>query len=217
MGDLTLIQKIIVWILPVLFAITGHEVAHGWVAYKLGDRTAQMMGRLTLNPLKHIDLLGTIIIPGLLLLLGGFVFGWAKPVPVNYENLKHKRRDVILVAAAGCMANFIMACLWGGVGRFGVFLLHHGMQWPIALVFMGQAGILINLILMALNLLPIPPLDGSKIVEMLLPKKWAFHYERIAPYGFFILLLLLATKTLGLILMPLVNILFRLVMLIVGF
>jgi Zn-dependent protease len=211
MGQLSTLQTIAVWVLPVLFAITVHEVAHGWVASKLGDKTAMIMGRLTLNPLKHIDPLGTIIVPGVLLLLGGIVFGWAKPVPVTYANLNHPKRDMAFVAAAGPISNFIMAIIWALIAKLGVILLQHGLFWAQAIVYMGQAGILINLIIMILNLLPIPPLDGSRIVSGFLSEKAAYQYNRIEPYGFFILLFLIFTGLLGRIIGPIFSLLFRLI------
>ncbi len=200
MLELNVMQRIAVWALPVLFAITVHEVAHGWVARRLGDPTAMMMGRLTLNPIKHIDPVGTLLIPGVLLLLGGFVFGWAKPVPVTWENLRSPKRDMALVAAAGPMANFVMALIWALVMKVGV-LFSGSLDWiAIPLIYMGGAGISINIILMVLNLLPLPPLDGGRVVTGLLPGHLAWKFSRIEPYGFFILLALLATGALAYIL-----------------
>ncbi|MEE9571609.1 MAG: site-2 protease family protein [Candidatus Neomarinimicrobiota bacterium] len=216
MLELNFIQKVIVLALPILFAITVHEVAHGWVASKLGDKTALMMGRLTLNPLKHIDLVGTVILPLMLLFLGGFIFGWAKPVPVNPNNLKKPRRDMALVAIAGPFANIIMAFIWAGIMKLGTILIGHGFKFALPIVLMGQAGIMINLVLMILNLIPIPPLDGSRIISALLPAKWAYKYDRIAPYGIFILLLLLVTGILHLILFPPIILLQKLIAIIFG-
>ncbi|MFH7325231.1 site-2 protease family protein [Desulfurivibrio sp. C05AmB] len=202
MNELTLIQKIAVWALPLLFAITVHEVAHGWMARRLGDPTAMRLGRLTLNPIKHIDPVGTILVPGILLMLGGFIFGWAKPVPVNWHNLRDPRRDMMLVSAAGPLANLGMALLWGMVLKIGLIL---GGTAPLVgqpLIYMGGAGVFINLILMVLNLLPIPPLDGSRIVTGLLPPPLAAQYNRLENVGFIILIALLATGVLGSILGP---------------
>ncbi len=202
MEELTLVQKIMIWSIPVLFAVTVHEVAHGWVAKQLGDKTALMLGRLTLNPIAHIDPVGTIVVPMLCLFLGGFVFGWAKPVPVDWRNLRKPRRDAALVALAGPMSNFLMALLWALVIKLGMSLYQQGMGEAVFLVYMGHAGILINLILMVLNLLPIPPLDGSRVMSSLLKPKWAMHYERLEPYGFFILLGLLVLNILPWLLSP---------------
>jgi len=203
MLDLSLVQKIAVWIVPVLLAITVHEVAHGWVASLLGDKTAFMLGRLTLNPLKHVDPMGTILIPGLLLLLQtGFIFGYAKPVPVTWQNLRNPKRDMALVAAAGPAANLCMAIGWALLMRIGLLLGEQG----LALIYMGVAGISINTILMVLNLLPLPPLDGGRVLTGLLPGPWAYRLSRIEPYGFFILIALLVTGLLGLILWPLISI-----------
>ncbi|EGL54555.1 MAG: site-2 protease family protein [Pseudomonadota bacterium] len=205
MFEFSLVQKIIIWAIPVLFAITVHEVAHGWVALKLGDRTAQMLGRLTLNPFKHIDPIGTVLVPGLLLLLGGFVFGWAKPVPVSYQNLHQPKRDMAWVAAAGPAANFIMAIIWAIVAKLGLMLIHADITLGQPMMFMGVAGVLINTMLMMLNLLPIPPLDGSRVLSSWLPGPMAYKFSRIEPYGFFILLGLLYFGILNLILWPLVS------------
>ena len=205
MFEFSLVQKIIIWAIPVLFAITVHEVAHGWVALKLGDRTAQMLGRLTLNPFKHIDPIGTVLVPGLLLLLGGFVFGWAKPVPVSYQNLHQPKRDMAWVAAAGPAANFIMAIIWAIVAKLGLMLIHADITLGQPMMFMGVAGVLINTLLMMLNLLPIPPLDGSRVLSSWLPGPMAYKFSRIEPYGFFILLGLLYFGILNLILWPLVS------------
>jgi len=190
MNELSLIQRIVVWILPVVFAITVHEVAHGWVAKKQGDPTASMLGRLTLNPIKHIDLLGTIVIPGLLLLsFTGFIFGWAKPVPVDARNFKNPRKSMALVAVAGPLANLLMALGWALIARAGVMIELEIISLP--LIYTGIAGISINLVLALINLIPIPPLDGSRIVSGILPNKWAWQYNRFERFGFIILLALL--------------------------
>jgi Zn-dependent protease len=199
MNELTLMQRIAVWILPVIFAITVHEVAHGWVARKFGDNTAYQLGRLTLNPFKHIDWLGTIILPGLLLLSGtGFIFGWAKPVPVDARNFKKPLQDMAWVALAGPGANLLMAVGWALLARLGVFIAVEAVSLP--LIYAGIAGISINLVLALVNLLPIPPLDGSRIVTGFLPHYWAWQYNRLERYGFIILLLLLYTRILNVIL-----------------
>jgi Zn-dependent protease len=201
MNELTLVQRIVVWILPVVFAITVHEVAHGWVAKKFGDNTASALGRLTLNPIKHIDLLGTIILPGLLLITGtSFIFGWAKPVPVDPRYFKNPRRDMAIVALAGPVANLLMAIGWALVARLGVMIYTHTEAIALPLIKSGEAGISINLILALVNLLPIPPLDGSRILTGVLPHYWAWQYNRLERFGFIILLVLLYTNVLGVIL-----------------
>ena len=188
--------------LPALFAITVHEVAHGWVARALGDPTAMMLGRLTVNPLKHIDPVGTVLLPGLLLYLGGFVFGWARPVPVTRENLRDPHRDMALVAVAGPGANLVMALFWTLVVRLGA-LTHEALPWlGVPLVYMGVAGIFINLVLLLLNLVPILPLDGGRILAALLPRRFAARFARTEPYGLVILLALLALGVLGQVLSP---------------
>lgn len=210
MNGLNSLQVFTIWALPVLFAITLHEVAHGWVAKRLGDPTAQRLGRLSLNPLKHIDPIGTVLVPGLLILTGmGFIFGWAKPVPVTWSNLRRPRRDMVLVALAGPGANLIMALLWAVIGRLATYLPSLWAARP--LFFMSIAGITINIVLMVLNLLPLPPLDGSRVLSGLLPSRLAWRYSRIEPYGLWILLLLVGTGALGWILTPSVTVLRNLV------
>lgn len=204
MNTLTIIQKIIIWSVPILFAVTVHEVAHGWVANKLGDPTAKMLGRLTLNPVKHIDLVGTIIVPLILLLIGGFIFGWAKPVPITWQNLKNPRRDSALVALAGPMANLLMIFLWAFLVKLGLYLTSANI-FGLLLITMGSVGVWINLILMVLNLLPVPPLDGSRVVASFLPGPLAYRFNLLEPYGFFILLILIATGLLAYILTPIIE------------
>ena len=201
MDELTLIQRIVVWIVPVVFAITVHEVAHGWVAKKYGDNTASSLGRLTLNPIKHIDLFGTIIVPGLLLMTGtGFIFGWAKPVPVDPRNFKRPLQDMAVVALAGPVANLLMALIWALVIRLGIAIGTSAEAISLPLIYTGVAGISINLVLALINLLPIPPLDGSRILTGILPSYWAWQYNRLERYGFILLLVLLYTKVLNAIL-----------------
>ena len=203
--ELTTLQKIILWLIPMIFAITVHEVAHGYVANKLGDPTAKMMGRLTLNPIKHIDLVGTIIIPGLLLRLGGFFFGYAKPVPVDWRNLRHFRRDMVLVALAGPLANLLMAFIWAAVTKFSIVIYStQSPYWGTILGTMSSMGVAINIMLLVLNLIPIPPLDGSRVVMGFLRGQAALNYAKIEPYGFFILLGLLALGFLSHIMTPFV-------------
>ncbi len=198
MDELTAVQRISVWILPVIFAITLHEVAHGLVAKWLGDDTAARLGRLSLNPLHHIDPIGTLLIPGILLVIGGFMFGWAKPVPVDFNRLRHPKRDMALVAVAGPLANFLMAVVWALTLRFANGLDMDYIKTPLEL--MSVAGIVINVVLMILNLLPIPPLDGGRIAVGLLPHNLAEPFSRIEPYGFYILLALMATGGLSVLL-----------------
>jgi len=201
MDELSVIQRIAVWILPVIFAITVHEVAHGWVAKKYGDNTASRLGRLTLNPVKHVDLLGTIILPGLLLMTGtGFIFGWAKPVPVDPRNFKRPLQDMAIVALAGPVSNLIMAFIWALIIRLGIFIGTNAETVSLPLIYTGVAGISINLVLAMINLLPIPPLDGSRILTGILPNYWAWQYNRLERYGFILLLVLLYTKILNVIL-----------------
>lgn len=203
MGELNdIIQRIAIWALPVLFAITVHEVAHGWVARRLGDPTAMMLGRLTLNPIKHIDPIGTIILPILMMWMSNFVFGWAKPVPVTWENLKHPKRDMALVALAGPLSNLLMAILWAVIMKIGLSMQGTADWLALPLLYMGGAGIYINSILLVLNLLPIPPLDGGRVLSGLLPGPWSYQLNRIEPYGLFILLALIFTGVLGSILGP---------------
>lgn len=199
MAELHPIQQLSIWILPILFAVTLHEAAHGLAAFYLGDATAKQQGRLTLNPIPHIDLLGTIILPGLLVLLGGVIFGWAKPVPVDNRNLRKPRRDMALVAAAGPAANVCMAVFWALVLKTGY---HAEMEF---VKLLGEAGVVINLVLIALNMLPILPLDGGRILHSLLPASWGAVYARSEPYGLLILLGLVLTGLLGHILRPLLQ------------
>ncbi len=201
--DATLAQKFAIWVLPVLFAITVHEVAHGWVAKKLGDNTAWMLGRLTLNPIKHIDPIGTILVPGLLFFTSGMIFGWARPVPVNWRNLHDIRRDMFLVALAGPAANLMMAIIWAVLAKIAVTSEVPYFSIPLAL--MGMAGIQINLLLMVINLLPIPPLDGGRILNALLPPSLSDLYQRLEPFGLVIMAVLLYTGILVGIIFPVMN------------
>src|SRR3990167_9705324 len=170
--ELTLIQKIAIWALPLIFAITLHEVAHGYMALLFGDHTAKLSRRLSLNPIKHIDPLGTVIIPLFMLLISNFIFGWAKPVPVDPRNLHHPRRDMAFIALAGPLANFIMALFWGLIAKLGLWAELAGWQWfGVPLIYMGGAGIMINIVIGVLNLVPLPPLDGGKLLSSLLPPR----------------------------------------------
>lgn len=192
----TIVQKLAIWAVPVLLAVTLHEVAHGWTARALGDDTAARLGRLSLNPLKHIDPVGTILVPAVLLFLGGILFGWAKPVPVMMSRMHNPRRDMAIVAVAGPVSNFVMAVLWGLLFKFAAMHGGAGGLWT-GLRLMAQAGIAINLVLMVLNLIPIPPLDGGRVLTGLLPEPMARKLDRLEPYGLVILLLLMFTGVLG--------------------
>ncbi|OLC68854.1 MAG: site-2 protease family protein [Betaproteobacteria bacterium 13_1_40CM_4_64_4] len=202
------LATIVLWAVPVVLAITLHEAAHGYVARRFGDQTAYMLGRVTLNPLKHIDPIGTIAVPGFLIALSVltrapfFIFGWAKPVPVNFGNLRHPKRDMFWVAGAGPFANFLMAIGWA------ILLMAAapgGMIDSDGLFEMAKAGIDVNLVLMALNLLPIPPLDGGRIALSLLPGPLAYRYSRLEPYGFMVVIVLLVTGVLNYLMLPIMR------------
>jgi Zn-dependent protease len=197
-----LIQTIAIAALPVIFAITLHEAAHGYVARHFGDPTAWQEGRITLNPLKHIDPIGTLVVPIVILLLstGGFLFGWAKPVPVNFGNLRRPKRDMLWVAAAGPAANLVMALGWAALFKLAWLLPLNYFSLPMAR--MAEIGIGINVALMVLNLLPLPPLDGGRIAVSLLPHRAAWKFAQIERFGFPILLVLLFTGILGAVLRP---------------
>lgn len=197
------IQAIAIYAIPVLLAITLHEAAHGYVARVFGDQTAFVAGRITLNPLKHIDPVGTVLVPiGILLLSslggGGFLFGWAKPVPVDIGSLRRPKQDMVWVAAAGPGANLAMAVAWALALKLQIAL---GVS-EAYFIEMAKAGIFVNIGLMALNLLPVPPLDGGRIVVGLLPNRMAYAFSRIEPYGLFVVLFLLASGTLHFFLRP---------------
>lgn len=196
------LYTIAVWALPVLLAITLHEAAHGWVADKLGDPTARNLGRISLNPIKHIDPIGTVVLPLALLFMSGFIIGWAKPVPVDPRHFKQPHLDMAMVALAGPASNFVMACGWALL-----IVLSQATTggWLAGFLFnMGSAGITINLILMVLNLLPIPPLDGGRVIAGIMPPQMAASFMRIEPYGLFIIIGLLVSGILGKIIWPMV-------------
>ena len=190
-----LVQTVLIYALPVLFAITIHEAAHGYVARALGDNTAYAMGRVTLNPLKHVDPMGTILMPLLLYFAtkGAFLFGYAKPVPVNFGQLRHPRRDMIWVALAGPASNFLQAILWAVAYTL---LVGSGVTERFFLE-MSKAGVLVNLVMWAFNLFPLPPLDGGRILVGLLPRQLAWSVSRIEPWGFFIVLGLVLVGVVG--------------------
>jgi Zn-dependent protease len=199
-----IIETIALYAIPMIFAITLHEAAHGYVAKYFGDYTAYQAGRISLNPINHIDPIGTILIPvGLVFMTAGqFVFGWAKPVPVNFGNLRDPKRDMLWVAAAGPGANLLMALFWALALK--VILLAPANYFSYPLQQMAKGGVVLNLGLMVLNLIPIPPLDGGRIAVSLLPNRLAYRFAMIEPYGLFIIVLLLATQVLGAVIFPLV-------------
>ena len=204
MEELNLVQRIAVWALPLIFAVTVHEAAHGWVADRLGDPTARKLGRITFNPIPHIDLVGTILVPVAMLALTGFLIGWAKPVPVVPARLREPRRDMAIVAAAGPGVNLLMALGWSLVLLFAHRMIHTLPAVAMPMLLMAVAGVFVNLVLMALNLLPVPPLDGGRILTGLLPPGAARVFARIEPFGLAILIALLVTNVLGMILGPVV-------------
>ena len=209
MPELTLVQKIVVFALPVLLAITLHEAAHGYAARWFGDHTAELAGRISVNPLRHIDPVGTVLVPLMILvvskLLGGagILFGWAKPVPVNFGRLRHPKKDMLWVAAAGPASNLVQAVVWGLVIQLALLLDDGFASRPLLLT--GAAGVFINVILMALNLLPLPPLDGGRIAVSLLPMRQAIAFSKIEPWGMFILLGLMFSGVLSVVMWPLMQ------------
>jgi Zn-dependent protease len=209
-----LIQTVSLAAIPVLFAITLHEAAHGYVARHFGDMTAWQQGRISLNPLRHIDPVGTILLPILTLMLGGILFGWAKPVPVNFAALRRPKQDMLWVAIAGPASNLVMALGWALL--YKMVWLFPDSYFAEPLLGMAGIGIQINIILMVLNLLPLPPLDGGRVAVSLLPHRQAYQLAKIEPYGIFILIFLLVTNLLGLILLPLVRMVTAMVYFIFG-
>ena len=194
------LEAIVLWGVPVVLAITLHEAAHGYIAKLFGDRTAESLGRVTLNPVRHVDPVGTILVPALLMLLKApFLFGWAKPVPVNFANLGNPKRDMIWVAAAGPGSNFVQALAWAFAHAAGVAGGSEG------LAEMAAIGVQVNLVLMALNLLPVPPLDGGRILVGVLPYGAARVVQRIEPWGLFIVVGLLVARVLDDLMRPLID------------
>jgi len=210
------LQMISIAFIPVVFAIVLHEIAHGWVAKQLGDNTAYSQGRLSLNPIKHIDPIGTLVVPILLYTTVGFAFGWAKPVPISWRNLGNPKRDMVYVALAGPVANLLMTVFWSIVLKI-VSLLPQGfgsMIEPLAL--MASIGIGVNILLMLFNLLPLPPLDGGRVAVGLLPPKPAYYLSRLEPFGIIIILGLLVTGVLGSIISPIIQLVFQLIGVLAG-
>jgi Zn-dependent protease len=213
----SLIQTIAISALPVIFAITLHEAAHGYAARYFGDPTAFLAGRITLNPLRHIDPVGTILIPAMILLFSGgsFLFGYAKPVPVDFSRLRHPKRDMLWVAAAGPGVNLLMALAWAAMLKFAVTAPENLYSLPLA--EMSRVGVLINCALMVLNLLPLPPLDGGRIAVSLLPHALAWKFAQLERWGFPILLVLLFTGILDAIMNPLLGMAMRIIRAIFSF
>ena len=196
--------KILVYALPVIFAITLHEAAHGYVARHFGDSTAWMLGRVSLNPIRHIDPIGTIVLPLVTVMLSGFMFGWAKPVPVNFANLRHPKRDSLWVAAAGPGSNILQAIAWATVALvLAKTVAPTGLAGGFWLA-VAEAGVQVNVVFAILNLFPLLPLDGGRIVTSLLPDRLAYAYSRLEPYGMIILIVLIVTGALSYVLGPLV-------------
>ena len=216
-----LIQTLAIYAIPVIFAITLHEAAHGYVARHFGDPTAWQAGRITLNPIKHVDMMGTIIVPMMILIASkiagssGILFGWAKPVPVNFGRLRNPKKDMLWVAAAGPGANLVMALGWTMLPKLAVGM--PGNAYSLPLGEMARAGINVNAVLMLLNLLPLPPLDGGRIAVSLLPHRAAWQFSKLEPYGFVILLVLLFTGLLDFWLIPLMRIFLTLIKSLFGF
>lgn len=211
------IALLAIWTIPVLFAITVHEAMHGYAARHFGDDTAWRMGRISLNPLRHIDPIGTVLVPLVMYWSVGFAFGWAKPVPVNFGRLRHPKQDMLWVAAAGPASNLVMALFWALLLKLVVSGMIPNVGYSVALKEMARAGISINGTLMILNLLPIPSLDGGRIAVSLLPLKLARSYARLEPYGMVILILLIATHVLNVLLFPLMNVFEALIFTLFGF
>lgn len=211
-----IIQTIAIAAIPILFAITLHEAAHGYAARHFGDLTAYREGRISLNPLHHIDPIGTILLPLVTMLIGGIIFGWAKPVPVNFGALRNPKKDMLWVALAGPASNLVMAFGWALLAKI-VLLTMQGNYFAEPMLDMAEYGIRINIVLIALNMLPIPPLDGGRVAVSLLPFRQAVALSRIEPYGMFILIFMVMTPILGWFLLPVINLLNGLIAFVFGF
>ena len=213
-----IIQKIAAYAIPFLFAITLHEVGHGWAAGRLGDSTARMLGRLTINPIKHIDPVGTIMMPAILLFMSSpFLFGWAKPVPINPRNLRNPSRDMIIVAVAGPTANFVMALFWAVMLRLLVSFGEALGSSTDFFIEMIRFGITFNVLLCVFNLIPIPPLDGGRVLRELTSPQLASLLDRIEPYGFIIVIALAALGPLWMVISPVMRFITIGILSIVGF
>jgi Zn-dependent protease len=202
-ASLSLALRILLWIVPVYLAIVVHELAHGLVASYFGDNTARQQGRLTLNPLKHIDPVGSLVVPAVLLLFANFIFGWARPVPVNPARLHRPDHDMLFVAAAGPVSNLLMSLVWAFILKAGLMLLSTSPNTGLVFIYLGAAGVVINAAIMMLNLLPILPLDGGRILASLLPPQWRQRFARTEPWGFPILLIAVIAGVAGEIVWPL--------------
>lgn len=202
MPELATIVKYLLIAIPILYAITIHEVAHGWVAKINGDNTAASLGRLSLNPIKHVDPIGTVVVPLVLLYFFGAPFGWAKPVPVNWNNLHKPKRDMAFVALAGPLANLMMLIVWALILKLADSLSTDWWHISQIIIYMAKIGILINIVVMVLNMIPIPPLDGSRVVSSLIPDNWANTYAKVEPYGIVIVVVLMISGVLGKLLLP---------------
>ena len=202
-ASLSIGLRVLLWIVPVYLAIVVHELAHGLVASHFGDNTARAAGRLTLNPVKHIDPVGSIVVPAVLLLFANFVFGWARPVPVDAGKLHRPNRDMLYVAAAGPMSNLLMSLGWAFILKAGLILLASSPGIALVFLYLGAAGVVINAAIMMLNLLPILPLDGGRILASLLPPQWRQRFARTEPWGFPILLIAVIAGVAGEIVWPL--------------
>jgi Zn-dependent protease len=209
-----LIQTVAIAAIPILFAITLHEAAHGYVAKHFGDMTAYQMGRISLNPMRHIDPVGTVLLPLLTLVLGGVLFGWAKPVPVNFGALRNPKKDMLWVALAGPASNLAMALGWALLFKLSSAYPENYFAEP--LMDMAAIGIKINIVLLVLNLIPLPPLDGGRVAISLLPHRQAYQLSKIEPYGMFVLIVLAISPVLGWVLYPLVNLVQQTLFMIVG-